>query len=533
MSTYRFAVSVVSVLAILLGGVACSSKPETDAGRWLLRGNGAEPDSLDPQKARSTDAHTILRDICEGLTTLDSAAVPAPGLAESWERSADGLTYTFRLRSSARWSTGEPVVAADVVAGLRRLVDPATASQYAQVVDVIVNAAQIVKGETNPDQLGVSAPDDATVIVRLNAPAPYILGLLAHSSTCAVHRPTLQQHPQQYARPGILPSNGAFTVTEWIQGSHVTAQRNPHYWNKASVKLDGVKYFHIPDENAELTRYRAGDLHTTTVVPRSRYDWIKANIPRELHVGPQLGTYYYAFNLERPPFAGNIALRHALSLVIDREKLTRLILKIGEMPAYGWVPPGTANYTPQTFDYHATPMEQRLIQARQLYAEAGYSLTKPLRFELRYNPGEVNDRLALAVSEMWKQALGVQTQLVAVEFKSLLQDINGGEIEAFRASWVGDYNDAFTFIQQLKSDFGINLPRYRSTEYDQLVNLAAASADPEQRREHLQAAERYLLREHALIPLYFYVNKHLVKPQVQGWYDNVMNVVYSKDLSLR
>jgi oligopeptide transport system substrate-binding protein len=293
-----------------------------------------------------------------------------------------------------------------------------------------------------------------------------------------------------------------------------------------------VKYFHIPDENAELTRYRAGDLHTTAVVPRSRYDWIKANIPRELHVGPQLGTYYYAFNLERPPFAGNIALRHALSLVIDREKLTRLILKIGELPAYGWVPPGTANYTPQTFDYHATPMEQRLIQARQLYAEAGYSLTKPLRFELRYNPGEVNDRLALAVSEMWKQALGVQTQLVAVEFKSLLQDINGGEIEAFRASWIGDYNDAFTFIQQLKSDFGINMPRYRSIEYDQLVNLAAASADTEQRREHLQAAERHLLREHALIPLYFYVNKHLVKPQVQGWYDNVMNVVYSKDLSL-
>jgi oligopeptide transport system substrate-binding protein len=530
----------IAFAAVLLATVFGCSR-SADSGRVaqqhpssiLLRGSGAEPDSLDPQKARSVESQTILRDLCEGLTTLDKTAAVAPGVASDWAVSADGRTYTFNLRPEARWSDGERVVAADFVAALRRLTDPATASSYAQVIDVIENAGDIVAGKKPPAALGVSAPADATLVIELATPAAYLPSLLSHTSTCPVHRPTLSQHPAELAKPGVMISNGAFVLKEWVQGSHILATRNHYYWNDAATRLDGVRYLLIPDENAELSRYRAGGLHTTYVVPRGQFDWIRANLANQLHIAPQLGIYFYGFNLNRAPFKDNPGLRRALSLVIDREQLAQRVLRVGELPAYGWIPPGVSNFTSQSFDYRDTPVAERLAEARRLYAQAGYSAAKPLRFELRYNSGEVHNKVAIAIASMWKEALGVQARLTAVEFKALLQDIDSGDVEVFRSSWFGDYNDAYTFAQYFKSNFGINMPRYRSAEYDSLVGQAAVETDGAKRRQLLESAERVMLRDHPLIPIYFYVNKHLVKPEVQGWYDNVMNVVYSKDLSLR
>jgi oligopeptide transport system substrate-binding protein len=536
---YRRTLWIALTAALLATLVGCSRSPNTSAATHapssaiLLRGSGAEPDSLDPQKARSVESQTILRDLCEGLTTLNKSAGVAPGVATDWTVSADGKKYTFNLRPEARWSNGERVVAADFVAAWRRLVDPAIASGYAQIIDVIENAGDIVAGKKPPEALGVFAPADSTLVVELASPAAYLPSLLSHTSTCPVHRPTLTQHPDELAKPGVMICNGAFVPKEWVQGSHILATRNHYYWNDAATRLDGVKYLLIPDENAELTRYRAGGLHTTYVVPRGQFDWIRANLAGQLHVAPQLGTYFYGFNLNKPPFKDNPGLRRALSLVIDREKLVERVLRVGELPAYGWIPPGVDNYTSQSFDYRDTPLAERIAEARRLYARAGYSAAKPLRFELRYNSGEVHNKVAVAVTSMWKEALGVEARLTAVEFKSLLQDIDSGDVLVFRSSWQGDYNDAYTFAQYLKSNFGINLPHYHSAEYDSLVGQAAVEIDAAKRRELLEAGERVLLRDHPLMPIYFYVNKHLVKPEVEGWYDNVMNVVYSKDLALR
>jgi oligopeptide transport system substrate-binding protein len=526
----------IALATLLLTLAACGrspvAPPDATPQAVLLRGNGTEPDTLDPQKARTVQAQDILRDVCECLTSVGKDARTAPGVARDWTVSSDGKTYTFHLRPEARWSNGDPVVAADFVAGMRRLVDPATASPYAQVVDVIAGAREIVSGTQPPAMLGVAAPDDATVVITLAAPAPYLPGLLAHPSTCPVHRATLARLGAAFARPGNLVSNGAFVLKEWVPGSHVLAERNRRYWNDAATRLDAVRYFTISDENAELTRYRAGDLDVTSVVPRGQLDWIRANLPRELHISPQLATYFYGFNLDRPPFGGAKSLRRALSMVIDRERLAEIVLRAGELPAYGWVPPGVQDYTAQSFDYRTLPLDERIARARRLYQEAGYSADRPLRFELRYNSGEVNDRLAVAVASMWKEALGVEAKLVAVEFKSLLEDIDRRDVDVFRSSWVGDYNDAYTFLQYLKGDFGVNLPHYHSADYDALLARAATETDAERRRGLLEAAERMALGDHPLMPIYFYVNKHLVKPRVSGWYDNVLNVVYSKDLSL-
>ena len=535
------AVAAALLAAFLLAacsrpGNTVSNAPSTSShhpAAMLLRGSGADPDSLDPQRARSNESQTILRDLCEGLTTLDKTAAVAPGVASEWTTSPDGKTYTFKLRPDARWSNGDRVVAADFVAALRRLVDPATASGYAQFIDAVVNASDIVVGKKPPETLGVAAPDDSTVVIQLANPAPYLPQLLSHTSTCPVHRPTLAAHGDAFARPGIMVGNGAFVLQEWVQNSHILATRNHYYWNDSHTRLDAVKYLLIPDDSAELTRYRAGELHVTYVVSRPDFDWIKTNLASELHISPQLNTYFYGFNLTRPPFKDNPGLRRALSLVIDRVKLARLLLRAGELPAYGWVPPGVNNYTAQSFDYRDTPLPERIVAARRLYQEAGYSSSNPLHFELRYNTGEIHTQLAVAIAAAWKEALGVEVKLTAVEFKSLLQDIDRGDVELFRSSWLGDYNDAYAYLQYLKSDFGINLPHYRNPAYDALLNRAAAEVDPAKRRELLQEAERLALHDTPLMPIYFYVNKHLVKPELDGWYDNIMNVVYSKDLGLR
>ncbi|HRX89695.1 MAG TPA: peptide ABC transporter substrate-binding protein, partial [Steroidobacteraceae bacterium] len=470
---------LVSLLGLALLA-ACSREPVTNnfddtpaaataAPKILLRGIGPGPDSLDPQKARLIEAHTVLRDLFECLTSLGPDASPVPGAASDWNVSDDGRVYTFKLRPELVWSNGDPLTAADFVAGLQRLVDPATASQYAQVVDVIENAGEIIAGRMAPAQLGVAAPDDATVAVTLTTRAPYLPGLLAHPSTCPVHRASLAAGAKELTRPGEMISNGAFTLEEWTEGSSIVLTRNQRYRANSRNLIDGVRYLILADENAELRAYRAGDLHVTFVVPRGQFDWIRENLRAELHVSPQLNTYFYGFNLDKPLFADNPKLRQALSMVIDRERLAKTVLRVGETPAHGWVPIGTHDYGSQSFDYAEQPMPERIAAARELYREAGFTAARPARFELRYNSGEMHNKVAIAVASMWKEALGVEAKLVAVEIKSLLADINSRKVDMFRLSWAGDYNDAYTYAQYLKSDFGINTVGYKSERYDQLL----------------------------------------------------------------
>jgi oligopeptide transport system substrate-binding protein len=524
-------------LAILAGCGRSGTDTAFDPGnaspdRILQRGNGPDPDSLDPQKAQATEAHTVLRDLCEGLTTLDKEARPAPGVAKEWTVSADGLTYTFTLRNDARWSNGDPVAGADFVAGLRRLVDPNTASGYANVIDVIHNARDILGGKKSSTELGISAPNDQIVVISLDHPAPYLPGLLSHPSTCPVHRPTFARYGEGFSRPGVMISNGAYALAERTPGQQITLVRNRFYWRNSGTYFDVVKYLQISDANAEFLRYRSGDLDISDSIPRAQADHVRELLPGQLHVSPQLGVYYYGFNLNRAPFRDNPNLRRALSLAIDRKQIASTILRIGELPAYGWVPNGVNNYESQSYEGSDLEDEARKREAQRLYRLAGYSASHPLQFELRYNQGEVHTHLAVVISEMWRRLLGVNAQPTAVEFRVLIDEVEHGDVDVFRSSWIGDYNDALSFLQVFRSNSGINLPHYQNRNYDALLDSAAAEADPLRRRELLQQAERQLLNDTAVIPLYFYVSKHLVSPRIAGWYQNIMNVTYSKDLSL-
>ncbi|MBT8087530.1 MAG: peptide ABC transporter substrate-binding protein [Gammaproteobacteria bacterium] len=520
------------VLAALMALAACSG-PIDENIPTLHRSLPAEPESLDPHKARSIQAADVLRDIGEGLVGYSPDGELVPAAAERWQISDDGREYTFYLREDARWSNGDPVLAEHFVFSLRRLVAPQTAAFYATMLADLVNAADIVAGEQPTEALGVEAIDERTLLLRLDRPTPYILSLLTHPSTFPVHPPSVRQHGDAFARPGKLLSNGAYILRSWVPGSTLKIRRNESYWNDVKTAIDAVTYHVIVQPAAELNRYRAGELHITSTVPTDSFQAVRENYADELKVWPTLGVYYYGFNLSKPPFDSSPALRQALSMAIDRDLLADKVVARGEAPAYSWVPPGVANYNPPVMSFADLTQSERNAIARGLYAETGYGPDNPLTLALRYNTSDTNKRIAVAIQSMWRDVLGVETTLINEEFQVLIANVRARQItEVFRSSWLGDYNDAHTFLGVMLSNASANTPGYASGEFDSLMQRAAEQTDRGRRRLYLEEAERVLLADHAVIPLYFYVSKHLVSPQVGGWGDNVLDYHYSQHLSL-
>ena len=488
----------------------------------LRRGNSVEPETLDPHLARGVSASNILRDLYEGLTTEAPDGAIEPGTAEHWTVSADGLAYTFTLREQARWSSGDPVTAEDFASSLRRAVDPATGSPVSELLSPVENAAQIIAGRLPAGRLGVEAPDARTLVIRLAAPTAQLPAILAHPVAFPVRAPG----------PGAAPvGNGAYRLAEWAPQSHITLERNRHYWNDAASAVDRVTYYPTENPGAELKRYRAGELDWTDTVPAAQLRWIREHLADELRVAPYLGIYYYGFNLTRAPFRDQPGLRRALALAVDRETLTQRLLGAGEQPAYNWVPPGIPDYAPQLPAWSGWNMERRLAEARRLYGEAGYGAARPLEVELRYNTGQNHKRVAIAVAWMWKQALGVRTRLVNEEYKVYLQNRRHRQVtQVFRADWIGDYLDPASFAERMVSSSALNDTGYGNSHYDALAGAAAHEADPARRRALLEEAERILLEDQPVLPLYFYVSKRLVKPYVTGWRPNLMDHHYTKHL---
>ena len=499
----------------------------------LHRGLSSDPESIDPHKARSVQAAEVLRDIGEGLVAYSATGELVGAAAESWSISDDGLTYTFNIRPEARWSNGDAVTAEHFVFSLRRLVDPATAAFYAQAIAAIVNAEAIIASEMAPSDLGAEVIEDNALVITLERPMPYLLSLLTHPSTFPVHPGGVAAHGTAFTRPENLLSNGAYKLDAWEPGSVLKLSRNEQYWNNAETSIEAVNYHVLTQEMTELNRYRAGEIDVTGSIPPDSFEQVREQYRDEMHIAPYLGVYYYGYNLTKPPFAGNSALRQALSMAIDRETLVEKVTGRGEAPAYSWVPPGVDNYDPRRLSYADMTQDERNAAARRLYRDAGYNEDRPAQIELRYNTSDTQQRIALAVQSMWRDVLGVETTLINEEFQVLLANMREAEVtQVFRSSWIGDYNDAHTFLSILQGGSPSNMPRFANDEYDDLMRRAAEQVDPLARRLYLEEAERVLLGEHAVIPLYFYVSKHLVSPRVRGWGDNVLDYHYSQHLSL-
>jgi oligopeptide transport system substrate-binding protein len=513
-------------------GSRTGAGPGRAAEAVLRLGNGAEPQTLDPHRAEGVPESDILRDLYEGLVGEAPDGSLVPGAAESWAISDEGLVYTFTLRADARWSNGDPVTAGDFEFGLRRSIDPATLSRYSSILFPVVNAEAVANGDLPPEALGVRAVDERTLEIRLNAPTPYLLGLLTHSTTYPVHRPSLEAYGDRFARPGKMVGNGAYQLTDWMVQSHVRLDRNPYYWDAANAEIDTVYYYAIENPDAELKRYRADELDITEALPYNQLTWVRENLGDQLVISPYLGSYYFGYNLTRPPFENAKELRTALAMAIDREILAERVTGAGEIPAYGWVPP-VAGYAGQQPDWASWTQAERNARAQELYSQAGYSVARPLRVEILYNTNENHKRISVAIASMWKQVLGVETSLVNQEWKVFLETRNRKtDTEVFRAGWIADYNDAYSFAQLMHSNNEQNDSGYNNPVYDELLDRASQEQDPAERAALMEAAERVLLEDLPIIPIYFYVSKHLVKPWVVGFTPNIMDHHATKDLAV-
>ncbi|MCF6264578.1 MAG: peptide ABC transporter substrate-binding protein [Xanthomonadales bacterium] len=495
----------------------------------LRRGNGEEPQTLDPHRATGVPSANILRDLFEGLTTETAGGNIIPGAAHRWNISADGLTYTFYLDPLGHWSNGDPVTAQDFVFGLRRSVTPETASVYAGMLAPIKNATEILAGEKMPSALGVSALEEFTLQIHLTSPTAYFLGMLNHSATYPLHQVSLRAAKGSFSHPGQLVSNGAYQLTDWAVRSFIELKKNPYYRGADSVRIETVRFYVLPDQSTEIKLFRSGALDWTNDVPIGQYQWLLENMADELVLNPWMGSYFLGFNLSREPFRGNKALRLALALAVDRDLLTEKVTRFGEQPAYALVPPGSPDYTPQEPEWASWTQAERDIAALEYYAQAGYSEDKPLVVEFRYNTSENHKKVALAVSSMWRQKLGVQSHLINEEWKVFLQNRRHKVLtQVFRAGWISDYNDPVSFLDLLTNISGNNDFAYNNEDFNSLLLQASQERIPLRRRRLLQAAEAIMIADQPLVPLYTYVTKRLVSQRLGGWQHNVMDHHYSR-----
>jgi oligopeptide transport system substrate-binding protein len=503
------------------------------AEQVIHRGNGEEPQTLDPHLAEGVPSANILRDLFEGLTSTAPDGRIIPGAALHWDISRDGLVYTFYLNPDGRWSNGEPVTAEDFVWSWRRVVNPESGAAYGRMLAPVVNAEAIFAGELPPEELGVSALSPTSFQVRLNAPTPYFLGLLTHPTTYPVHRPSLEEHGNSHVRPGNLVSNGAYRLKVWEIRSRIELEKNPHYRDAGNVVIERVILYPFEDENSELARFRAGDLHWTYQVPNTQFRWLERNMSQALVVAPWFGTYFFSFNLTRPPFEDNLPLRQALNLAVDRDILTQRVTQFGEIPSFQLVPPGLPDYESAVPEYAGWSQAEREAEALRLYRQAGYSDSEPLTVELRYNTSENHRKIAVAIAAMWKEVLGVRTRLINEEFRVFLQNRAQRRLtEVFRSGWIGDYQDAFTFLELFHSGHGRNDAGYNNPRFDRLLDQIAAERIPSRRRNLMAEAERILLEDQVILPVYVYVSKRLVDPRLQGWQNNIMDVHLSRHMYL-
>ncbi len=498
----------------------------------LIKGNGGEPASLDPQKIEGTTGSAPSKDLFEGLVQQDDYGNVIPGQAESWSISEDNRVFTFHLREGLKWSDGVPLTAHDFVFAWRRLVDPNTAARYAWYLEIatVTNATEIIRGSKAPETLGVRALDDRTFEVTLDKPVPYFVKMLGHQSTYPTPQHVVERLGDRWTRPGNMVGNGAYVLTDWVVNEKIVMERNPLYWDDANTIINKVSYLAIESGNAELSRYRAGEIDlTSTGIPIEHYKSLKAERPDEVVTTPYLGAYYYEFNTKVAPFDDK-RVRKALSLAVEREKITTYVLGQGQRPAFTFTPQSVSGYNPPEVEYANWSSEQRLAEAKRLMAEAGYGPDKPLTINLLYNTNENHKKIAVVVSQLWKP-LGVRVRLENQEWKTFLDTRNQGRFEMARAGWVGDYNDASTMLDILLSTHGQNKGKWNNPEYDEILNASRMIADDAERAKYYEQAERIIVEEMPIIPVYEQVITRLKRPYVGGYpMNNVEDSIYTKNL---
>lgn len=489
-------------------------------------GNYGEPQGLDPHIVTGVPEHYILTSLFEGLVTKNPYTLDIePGVAESWEISEDGLTYTFHLRDDAKWSNGDPVTAEDFRWSFQRATSPLLGSEYSYMYYPIVNAEAYNSGNlADFDQVGVKVLDELTLQLQLHSPTPYLLQLLDHYSLFPVHRATVEafgdatDRLSNWAREGNIVTNGSFVLTEWQINSHVRVEKNPLYWDADKVKLNAIVFYPTENQITEERMFRDGQLHWTREIPLEKIPAYQQDQPEVTRIAPYLGSYFYMMNTTRPPL-DDARIRRALAMAVDRDLIAETVTQGVYRGSTSLVPPGTKGYEPpKTFSFDPEG-------ARKLLAEAGYPDGEGFpAFDLLYNTHEDHRKIAVAIQQMWMQNLNITVNLVNQEWKVYLDSQNNMNYQVARRGWIGDYVDPYTFLGMYITDGGNNKTGFSNARYDEIIlSQAPSELDQEKRYKLYREAETILLEEMPILPIFTYQYKHLASTNLKGMPDNIMD----------
>jgi oligopeptide transport system substrate-binding protein len=492
---------------------------------------GDESPSIDPGLVEDVDGAAVVRDLFEGLYNQDAAGNLVPGVALSHEVSDDGLIYTFTLRDNAMWSNGDTVTAGDFVYAWQRAASPALASPYSWYIELmsIENGAAVIAGDMEPSTLGVTAIDVTTLEVRLSQPLPYFPQMLTHGTTFPVHQATVEEFGNDWVLPENMVSNGAYVLTEFVPQERLVRERNPMYWDSDNTIIERVIKLVVPDENVALTRYLAGELDMTDV-PAGQFPRLSEQYPDQAVSVPMACSYYYMFNLRdgASPEIQDPNVRKALSLAIDRDIIVNNVLAGGQKAAYTFTHWATAGFETPDIPMATMTQAERNAMAVELLTEAGYGSDNPLSIDLVYNTNDSHRSVAIAISQMWKQTLGVDTTLANQEWQTFLEARSNGDFEVARGGWCADYNEASTFLDLMQSESGYNDSKYVNPEVDALLAEAKTSANPQANYDRV---EEFIAQDTPIIPIYHYAAVDMFAENLEGWpYENFEQTWYSKDL---
>jgi oligopeptide transport system substrate-binding protein len=511
---------VALAVAALLTGCTRSETPVSSGTRdgILYRGNSTEPESLDPHLVRGAVEWTIVGSLFEGLVAADPRTLePRPAAAESWTISADGLTYTFRLRPDLQWSDGTPLGAADFVTSARRLLSPRLAASHAENNLFFVRGARDFQSGRAADfaTVGVRAPDARTVVFELERPTPFFLSALTLFFPVPAHvvekYGALDDRANAWSREGRLVGNGPFVLRTWRANQAVVIERNPRYWDAAAVRLRAVHFAPIESPAVEEAAFRSGQLHLTSFVPLQKIEGYARERPDVLRVVDDRGIYFYALNVAQPPLR-DVRVRRALALAVDREALVGKVIKGGKRAAAHFTPPGLGGYTP--------PASLRFdpVEARRWLAEAGYPDGRgfpPL--ELLIDSRDQHRVVAEAVQQMWRATLGIEVRLRNEETQVLNSSKRRKDFQLVRGSWnATTYQDPIYFLGAWQSDALYNEAGWRNAAFDAAIARSWTN-DPAARAAAFREAEEIFLAEMPAIPLFFTTQVVLMDPSVRGW----------------
>ena len=493
----------------------------------------SEPDSIDPALNTSVDGAIMISHLFESLIRWDDDgegnAVLKPGIAESWEVSDDGLTWTFKLRD-AKWSDGKDITADDFVYSWNRLVDPATGADYEYMLDM-------VKGY-DEKKLDISAPDPKTFVVNLSVKCPYFEEICAFPAVMPVRKDIIEANKTWTNSPETLVSNGAYKLEKWDHNSTLSMVKNPEYYDQDSVKAEKLAFHLQDDQNAIYASYRSGDLDFINSVPQEEIQ--KLLDTKELKIKPYVGTYFVCFNTEKEPF-NDPKVRKAFSLAIDRNFIVNQVTGQGQEPATAYVPSGVydANgaegddFRTVGGDYYSIndeDYEKNIEEAKKLMEEAGYKDGEGFpQIDYLYNTDENHKAIAEALQNMWQENLGVQVNLQNQDWNVFLKERKEGNYNIARHGWIADYNDPMSFIDMWLTGGGNNDAQYKNPEFDKFLKAAKATSDPDERMENMHKAEDILIGEDNVVaPLYFYNNSYMMKPNIQGLYYTPLGYFFYK-----